>query len=107
MDIRDVDSHNIGSLVNNDCFYDGLPVRLSDSGISHLFKEKIDPMTFCDMLQYPINCPKIVKKRKKFKRTSIELCSNRKSKIYRIILEKDYTINIRNFAYVLRHLEPV
>ncbi len=109
----DMDNKNIGhhlgssAFRNNDCYFKGLPVRLTDSSISHMYKEKINPMTLCDMLQYPINCPKSTKKRKKFRKTSIEVCSNRKGKIFRILLEKEDTIDIGNFAYVVIHLEPI
>jgi hypothetical protein len=104
----DQDNHLSSSVFkNNDCYFKDLPVRLTDSGISHLYRENIDPMTLCDMLKYQINCPESTKKRKKFRKTSIEVCSNRKKKIYRILLEKDYTIDIGNYAYVVIHLEPI
>ena len=88
-----------------DCIYKDRPVRLSDSGHVHIFSENIDPMTLCDMINYNIPCPKY--KKRKFRSISLEVCSNRKGKIYRIILDLSYTHDINAYAYLVTHVEPI
>jgi hypothetical protein len=82
--------------------YNNHPVRISDSGFAHLLKEDIEPQTFCDMIHNPVPCPD----RRRFRRSSIELCAYRSGIIYRIILELSYTFEINDYVYLLVHLEP-
>lgn len=86
--------------------YSGIPVRISDSGHAHLTREGFDPFTLCDMILGNLPCPK-KKKNRKFRKTSIELCANRKGKVYRIILDKQYTTCKNSYSYVVCHVEPV
>lgn len=90
-----------------DCEMDDIPVRLTDSGIAHLMVEDIDPYTLCDMILDDIPCPKKTKRRKKFRKKSIEICSRRNGKIYRILLDESYTYSINSEAYIVTHLEPI
>jgi len=89
-----------------DCMFLDVPVRLSDSGHAHITRESFNPMTLCDMIINNIPCPKKNSKRR-FRQTSVELCATRKGKIYRIILDKEYTRCIDSFAYVVNHVEPI
>ncbi len=85
-----------------DCWYDQYPVRLSDSGISHLLVYDIEPQPLCDMIHDPIDCPKT----RKHRRSSTEICSRRKGNTFRIILDLDYTHDIQDYAYIVTHLKP-
>lgn len=90
---------------SEDCSFEELPVRISDSALIHLRAERIRPLTLCDMLASPIDCPKRKKTGKPFRKTSRRVCSNRGGRIYNIVLdsyESDGTV-----YWSVSHLEPI
>lgn len=88
----------------DDCNFEGLPVRISDSAFIHLRFEGIYPLTLCDMLASTIDCPK-KKTGKPFRKTSRRVCSNRKGRTYNIILDP-YESN-GTMYWSVSHLEPI
>ena len=88
-----------------DCIFRGLPLRYSDSANAHMLAERIFPQTLCDMINHSIDCPQNAPK--PHRRTAIRVCSNRRGKVYAIMIEKDYTIDIHQDAYLVTHFKPV
>ena len=89
----------------DDCGYDGKPIRISDSAMIHLLKEKIPAFTLCDMLASPVECPKLKKTGKPFRKNSRRVCSMRKGRIYNIIL--DPYNDDGTMYWSVSHLEPI
>jgi len=83
----------------------GLPLRYSDSTNVHLAIEKILPETLYDMISHPVNCPENAPK--PHRRTAIRICAERRGRLFVIMLERDYTNDIHDDAYVVTHLKPI
>ena len=90
---------------DDDCSFEGLPVRISDSALIHLRNEHITHLTLCDMLASTFDCPKRKKTGKPFRKTSRRVCSNRKGRTYNIILDF-YESNGTEY-WSVSHLEPI
>lgn len=89
-----------------ECMHEGLPVRVSESAISHLSAEEISAETLCDMIQNNVDCPK-GRRGAPHRRTTLRLCAMRRGRMYSILMEKDYTRDIRQGAYLVIHLKPI
>lgn len=89
-----------------ECVHDGIPVRVSESAISHLSKEDITATNLCDMIHHHVDCPK-GRSGIPHRRSTLRLCAVRKGKMYSILMEREYTLDIRQDAYVVIHLEPI
>lgn len=88
-----------------DCEFQDLAVRISDSAFMHMNRYGINMYTLCDMLQSPVDCPKLKKTGKSFRRGSKRLCSFRKGQLYNIILD---CIQYNNeHVWSVSHLEPI
>jgi len=92
-------------LEREQCLFDGRRVRFSASALDHLYYFGIDAITLCDMLNCPINCPKLKKTGKPFRNTSRRICSRHRGRTYNIILD-GYNMNDENL-WSVSHLEPI
>ncbi|QHK18067.1 hypothetical protein JS82_08085 [Methanomassiliicoccaceae archaeon DOK] len=88
-----------------DCSFEGKPVRISESAITHLRYEGFDVYTLCDMLATPVDCPKRKGTGKPFRKTSRRVCSRRNGHTYNIILDP-YPPNDMEY-WSVSHLEPI
>lgn len=88
-----------------DCEFQGLAVRISDSAFTHMRCYGIDMYTLCDMLQNPEDCPKRKKTGKPFRKASKRLCARRGGKVYNIIL--DNILYNCGYVWSVSHLEPI
>lgn len=77
-------------------------VQFSYSAELHLEEFGLDAHEIIDMLHNPVNCPK----HRKFRRTDIEICSNKNKRIFRIILFEDYCFDVREMCWCVKHVEP-
>ncbi len=63
---------------------------------------KIGVHEIIDMLHNQIKCPKT----KKHNKSDKEICSKKNKKIFRIILFKDYCIDVGEICWCVRHVKP-
>ena len=98
------DFDSSGAIV--DCMYEGKPVRLTDPGHAEILRERIMPLTLCDMIHDAFPCPK-GSPGKPHRRGAIRLCANRKGKIFSIILELTYTVKASREEYHVTHVKPI
>lgn len=89
----------------DDCLFRGLALRISDSAFVHMRNFDIEPLTLCDMLAAPINCPKNKKTGAPFRKTSTRLCARRKMTTFNIILDP-LCVNGEKL-WSVSHLEPI
>lgn len=68
-----------------DCKYQNLNLRISDSAMAHLREFNIGVFTLCDMVNDSFDCPKRKKKTgRAFRKTSKRICSKHGGRIYNI-----------------------
>jgi len=77
-------------------------IQISSHARNEMDIYDIDPITLIDMLCDSFPC----RPRGRCKKGEIELCSNRKRKIFRIKLSKDYCIDVREECWLLKHVKP-
>ena len=92
-------------LDKEDCQFEGLNLRISDSALVHMRTFHIDSLTLCDMLSSPIDCPKKKRTGKAFRKSSRRICSHRNNVIYNIILD-EYLLKGEKL-WSVSHLEPI
>lgn len=88
---------------DNDCVYNGIPVRLTDPGRIDIDKEGIQPMTLYDMIMN--HQPSNPDDEHKFRKSSVELHANRRDKMYRIILDLNSDRDGSD-VYLVSHVKP-
>jgi hypothetical protein len=88
-----------------DCEFEDVPLRISDSAFIHMNHYSMDMYTLCDMLHDHVDCPKMKKTGKPFRKDSKRVCSRRNGKTYNIILDKVPYCD--GFVWSVSHLEPI
>ena len=78
-------------------------VGFTDSAKNHLEEFKLDVYEIIDMLRHSFDCPE----QRRHRRTEIEKCSNKRGKIFRIILFDDFCYVYNEECWCVKHVEPI
>ena len=91
-------------IYNRDSFiWNERVVAFTDHAKNHIWEFDLDVYEIIDMLRNSFDCPK----RRKHRRTDIERCSNKKGKVFRIILFDDFCIDYDEDCWCVKHVEPI
>jgi len=78
-------------------------VQISMDARPELEIYNIEPYVLVDMLEYSFPC----RNPRRVKHNELEVCSRRSRICFRIILFKDYCMDVQAFCWVVKHVKPV